>query len=116
MERSKRSEETLNTRMKHEYDDGVNKTQTADDLSQAVCVHLSRKTVHKLTTKKRDHENEGSSMHEDSCIGINYAHMFPKCFKSFHSLLGFALYFVSSILIICRCNHLLNFDLYANSL
>ena len=27
-ESSKRSEETLNTRMKHEYDDGVNKTQT----------------------------------------------------------------------------------------
>ena len=27
-ERSKKSEETLNTRMNHEYDDGVNKTQT----------------------------------------------------------------------------------------
>ena len=36
-------------------------------------------------------------MHEDSCIGINYAHMFPKCFRSLHTLLGFALYFVSSI-------------------
>ena len=21
-------------------------------------------------------------MHEDSCIGINYAHMFPECFRS----------------------------------
>ena len=39
-------------------------------------------------------------MHEDSCIGINYAHMFPKCFWSLHTLLGFALYFVSSILIV----------------
>ena len=42
MERSKKS---LNTRMKHEYDDGVNKTQTEVGLSQTVCVHLSRKTV-----------------------------------------------------------------------
>ena len=47
--------------------------------------------------KERDYENKGSSMHEDSCIGINYAHMFPKCFRSLHTLLGFALYFVSSI-------------------
>ena len=39
-------------------------------------------------------------MHEDSCIGINYAHMFSKCFRSLHTLLGFALYFMSSILII----------------
>ena len=36
-------------------------------------------------------------MHEVSCIGINYAHMFPKCFRSLDTLLGFALYFVSSI-------------------
>ena len=36
-------------------------------------------------------------MHEDSCIGINYAHMFPKCVRSLHTLLGFALYFVSTI-------------------
>ena len=39
-------------------------------------------------------------MHEDSCIGINNAHMFTKCFRSLQSLLGFALYFMSSILII----------------
>ena len=44
MERSKRSEETLNTRMKHEYDDGVNE-DTDSNLSNVVCVHLSRKTV-----------------------------------------------------------------------
>ena len=97
MERSKRS---LTVRMKHEYDDGVNE-DTNLILSRTVCVHLLRKTVkgqrHQLTTKKRDYENEGSSMHEDSCIGINYAHMFPKCFRSFHTLLGFALYFMSSI-------------------
>ena len=79
MERSKRS---LIVRMKHEYDDGGQRTTTLTD------------------NKKRDYENEGSSMHEDSCIGINYAHthMFPKCFRSLHTLLGFALCFVSSIL------------------
>ena len=57
-------------------------------------------------------------MHEDSCIDINCvhadAHEFPKCFKSFHTLFGFALCFVQ--LNSCRCNHLLDFDLYANSL
>ena len=39
-------------------------------------------------------------MHDDSCIGINYVyahtHVLPKCFKSFHTLLGFVLCFVSS--------------------
>ena len=59
-----------------------------------VCVHLKRKTVkgqrHKLTTK-RDYENEGSWMHDGSCIGINYAHRFPKCFRSLHTLLGFSI-------------------------
>ena len=70
-------------------------------------MHLSRKTVkgqrHELTTKReRDYENEGSAMHEDSCIGINYAHThtFSKCFRSLHTLLGFALCFVLSILIL----------------
>ena len=57
----------------------------------------SQRTTTLTDNKKRDYENEGSSMHEDSCIGINYAHMFPKCFRSLHTLLGFALYFVSSI-------------------
>ena len=61
----------------------------------------SQKATTLTDNKKRDYENEGSSMHEDSCIGINYAHthMFPKCFRSLHTLLGFALCFVSSILI-----------------
>ena len=62
----------------------------------------SQRTTTLTDNKKRDYENEGSSMHEDSCIGINYAHthMFPKCFRSLHTLLGFALCFVSSILIL----------------
>ena len=30
-------------------------------------------------------------MHDGSCIGINYAHRFPKCFRSLHTLLGFSI-------------------------
>ena len=44
-------------------------------------------------------------MHEDSCIGINYAHMFPKCFRSFHTLLGSALVLRVVNFNSCRCNH-----------
>ena len=76
---------------------GWTKTQTW----ATVCVHLTKKTVkgqrHELTTEKRDYENERSSIHEDTCIGVNYAHMFSKSVRSLHTLLGFALYFVSSI-------------------
>ena len=37
-------------------------------------------------------------MHDGSCIGINYAHKVPKCFRSLHTLLGFSLvYFASAI-------------------
>ena len=55
-------------------------------------------------------------MHEDSCIGINYAHMFAKCFRSLHKLLGFAPCFVSSILIFVAVTIYSIYDLYANSL
>ena len=62
----------------------------------------SQRTTTLTDNKKRDNEDEGSTMHDDSCIGINYAHahVFPKCFKSLHTLLGFALCFMSSILIL----------------
>ena len=69
------------------------------------CVH--KKSVKEQQQKqrlRRHYEDEGSSMHEDSCIGINYvyahSHVFPKCFKSLHTLLGFALCLTSSILIL----------------
>ena len=75
MERSKRS---LNTRMKHEYDDGVNKGTNLSHSVRASIKEDSQRTTTLTDNKKRDYENEGSSMHEDSCIGINYAHMFPK--------------------------------------
>ena len=68
MEMSNRSEETLNTRIRHECDDddGVNES-TNLILSQKVCVpHYETK-------------------------------MFRKFFRSLHTLLGSALYFMSSI-------------------
>ena len=103
MERSKKS---LTVRMKHEDDDGVNKDSNMSHSVRASIKEDSQKTTTPTdTTKKRDCENEGSLMYEDSRIGINYAHMFPKCFGSFQTLLGFALYFTSSIFNCCRCNH-----------
>ena len=91
MEKSKRSEATLTVRMNHEDDHGMN-----GDANLSQCAYIStRKTVqgqrHLLTTKERDYENEGSSMQDGSCIGINYTHRFPKCFRSLHTLLGFSL-------------------------
>ena len=44
----------------------------------------NQRTTTLTDNKKRDYENEGSSMHENSCIVINYAHMFDKCFRSLH--------------------------------
>ena len=88
MEKSKRS---LNTRMKH-----------GDDLSHNVGVHYQRrqsKDTDTIGKKESEYENERSTMHDDPCIGINHAHahVIPKCFKSLHILLGFALCLVSSI-------------------
>ena len=94
MEKSKRS---LTVRMKHEDDHGMNEDSNLSKSVRASNKEDSQKTTTLTDNKKRDYETEGSSMHEDSCIGINYAHMFPKCFRSLHTLLGFALYFVSSI-------------------
>ena len=94
MEKSKTS---LTVRMKHEDEYGMN-----EDSNLSHSVHASSKEDCERTTtltdnRKRDHKNEGSSMNEGSCIGTNYAHMFPKCFRSLRTLLGFAMYFVSSI-------------------
>ena len=102
------------------YDDGMNEDTNFRRLEPSSVRASIKKDSQRTTTltdnKKRDYENERSSMHEDSCIGINYAHMLSKCFRSLHTFWCFALYFVSSIQSLCRCIHLLNFDLYANSL
>ena len=88
MERSKRSEQTLNTRMKHGDDDGVHGDSNLRRLEPGSVRPSIKEDSQRTTTptdnKKRDYENEGSSMHEDSCIGINYAHMFTKCFNFTH--------------------------------
>ena len=88
MEKSKRS---LTVPMKQEDDYGMN-----EDSNLSHSVRASNKEDSQMTTtltdnKERDYDNEGSSMHEDSCFGINYVHMFSKCFKSLHTLLGLSL-------------------------
>ena len=94
MEKSKTS---LTVRMKHEDDYGMKEASNLSHSVRASNKEDSQRTTTLTDNIKRDYENEGSSMHEGSCIGINYAHMFTKCFRSPHTLLGFALYFVSSI-------------------
>ena len=65
-----------------------------------MCTRNQSKKNNKKQRLRRHYEVEGSSMHEDSCVGINYVyahtHVFPKCFKSLHTLLGFVLCFVST--------------------
>ena len=61
-----------------------------------MCVNLNKENSQGTMTltdnkEERDYGNEKSSMHDGSCIGINYAHRFPKCFRSLHTLLGFSL-------------------------
>ena len=63
-----------------------------------------------MTTKKRETtENEGSSMHDTSCIGINYAHRFPKCFRSLRTLLGFSLCTSCHQFNCCHCTKFIHF-------
>ena len=55
-------------------------------------VHLTRMTVRRTTTPT-DNKKERLRKRKifNACIGINYAHRFPKCFKSLHTLMGFSL-------------------------
>ena len=107
MEKSKRSEATLTVRMKHEDDYGMNGDS---NLSHSVrASKQGRQSTDNVTTKKRDYEDEGSSMHDGSCIGINYAHRFSKCFRSLHTLLGFSLCTLCQQFNCCRCSNLFNF-------
>ena len=101
MEKSKRSEATLTVRMKHDDDYVVNEDSNLSHSVRASNKKDSQRTTTLTGNKQRDYENEGSTTHEDSCIGINYvyAHTHVKCFKSFQTL-GFALCFMSSILIL----------------
>ena len=70
-----------------------------------MCVYLNKEDSQGTMTpadnkEERLRKNEGSSKHDGSCIGINYAHRFPKCFRLLHTshVAGiFALHFVSPI-------------------
>ena len=56
-------------------------------------------------------------MHDGSCIGINYAHRFSKCFRSLSHIVGiFALCFVSSIQLLSAVPIYSISDLFANFL
>ena len=100
MERSKRR--SLNVRMR---DMAMTMEWTRQKLAPQCDQRISQRTT-TLSDNKRERafENEGSTMHDDSSIGINYVYahtqVFLKCFKSLHTSLGFALCFVSSILIL----------------
>ena len=100
-------------RMKHEDDCGMNEDSNLSHSVRACIKEDSQRTT-TLTDnkKKRDYENEGSSMHE----GINYAHMFPKCFKVTSHTVWFrsVLHVVNSITVAATIYSI--FDLYANSL
>ena len=50
MERSKRSEETLNTRMKHEYDDGVNEDSNFNRLEPDSVRATNKEDIQRTTT------------------------------------------------------------------
>ena len=88
MERSKRS---VNVHMKHEYDDGVNRDS-----------NLSRLEPNSVRAPIKEDSQLRSQM--------------SQVFQVISHIVGFR-----SVLRVvnfnsCRCNHLLNFDLYSNSL
>ena len=87
MEKSKRSEATITAHMKHEDDYGMNGDSY---LSHSVRIskkgRQSRDDDTNWQQTRETTKNEGSSMHDGSCIGINYAHRFPKCVRSLHTL------------------------------
>ena len=76
-----------------------------------MCVHLNKEDNQKtmtITDKIRETtKNKRSAVHEDKCIGINYAHTTPNCFKSLRTLLlDFALYFVLLIQLLSMFPHI----------
>ena len=75
-----RSKATLTVRMQHEDDYGMNEDSnlSRSGPSATVCVHLNKEdcqgTMTPTDNKRLTTKNEGSSMHDESCIGINYVH------------------------------------------
>ena len=83
--------------MKHEDDYGMNGDSNLSQSVRASDKEDSQRTTTLTDTKKKTKKNEGSSMHDGSCIGINYAHRFTKVFQVNSHYWAFALYFASSI-------------------
>ena len=98
---------------------GWTNTQTWAGLSRTVCVHLSRKTVKGKTLtdnkkerlRKRKIFNAWRLMHWHQLR----SHV-PQMFLVTSHIVGFRSVLHDVNFNCCRCNHLLNFDLYANSL
>ena len=105
----KRKRTTLTEHLKHEGDHGMNRVS---NLSQSVRTSIQwRQSRDDDTNWQRWREttnNERSSMQDDSCIGINFPHRFPKCFGSLHTLLGFALCTSCQQFYCCSCTNLFN--------
>ena len=84
------------------------------NLSQTVCVHLNKENSQRTMTltdnkEERPQRNEGSSMHDASCIGINHAHRFTKCARSLDTLLGFSLCTSCHQFNCCHCTKFIHF-------
>ena len=111
MERWKRS---LNTRMKHDDDDAVNKIQ----IWATVCVHLNKEDSQETTTLTDNKKRETTKTKDLQCmmthalasttltltcsqsVSCHFTHCWVSLCASFRQLNS------------CRWNHLLNFDLY----
>ena len=84
MKRSRKSERTLNSYMRHGDDHGMEWDANANILSQcAMCKGWVWQQQNRDWLRRLQH--------------YAHAHVFPKCFKSLHTLLGFVLCFVSTI-------------------
>ena len=89
-------------RMKHEYDDGMNEDSSLSRLEQD-SVRASIKEDSQRTTTLTDNKKRETTKTKDlQCMKTHALASttltdFPKCFRSLHTLLGFALYFMSSI-------------------
>ena len=106
-EKSKRSEATLTTCVD---DYGMNGDSNLSHSVRASKQGRQSKDDDTNWQQRRETtKNEGSSMHDVSCIGINYAHRFPKCFRSLHTLFGFSLCTSCQQINCCSCTNLFNF-------
>ena len=117
MEMSKKS---LTVRMKHEDDDGVNEDSNLSRLEPDNVRASIKEDIQKTTALTDNKKRETTKTKDLQCMNTHalasttvtcspsFSSHFTKCWASLcTSCRQFNC---------CRCNHLLNFDLYANSL